>query len=154
MLGRRWPPPGDPCDYRQPLSPCSKVCEISSRQMGFRFVVVARAVPPRKAPRGGTEGLEQAAVKSPHHQLATHCWITRSGNLVLHTFPRGCPVEGWQFPIFLSFASSFVHFVTSALPFGKTVGPRRLRPFLLLAALSYVSLSSCRYSPRCPSAAE
>lgn len=37
---------------------------------------------------------------------------------------------GWQFPIF-SLASSFVHFVTIALPFGEPVGPHCLHPFLL-----------------------
>ena len=38
--------------------------------------------------------------EAPSQQLATHCWITQSGDLVLDTFPRGCPMEGWQFPIF------------------------------------------------------
>lgn len=65
---------------------------------------------------------------TPSHQLATHCCVTHAGDLVLRIFPRGCPVEGWQFPIF---ASSFVHFVTIALPFGEPVGPHCLHPFLL-----------------------
>lgn len=64
------------------------------------------------------------------HQLATHCCITHFGDFVLHIFPRGCPVRGWQFLIF-SFASSFVHFVTIVLPFGKPVGPHCLHSFLL-----------------------
>lgn len=34
---------------------------------------------------------------TPSHQLATHCCVTHAGDLVLHIFPRGCPVEGWRF---------------------------------------------------------
>lgn len=56
--------------------------------------------------------------------------ITHFEDFVFHIFPRGCPVESWQF-LFFSFASSFVHFVTIALPFGEPVGLHCLHPFLL-----------------------
>lgn len=61
--------------------------------MGYRFVVLVKAVLPKKAPSRGGAG----SCEAPSHQLATRCWLTHSGDLVLDTFPRGKAVPPFFF---------------------------------------------------------